>query len=72
MITIAIIFTIFYLKYLRRLIIAYRMKKKFGENIGNWLNYNATPIEMGTLVTSMILAIILVTFLIKLAITYLP
>ena len=72
MITITIIFTIFYLKYLRRLIITYRRKKAAEESIEDWLNHYVTPIEITTIVTSTILAVVLAIVLIILAIKYLP
>lgn len=72
MITLTIIFTIFYLKYLRRLIITYRRKKAKGESIDDWLNNDATYVEAGTVITSMIIAPILAITLIILAIKYLP
>ena len=72
MITLTIIFTIFYLKYLRRLIITYRLKKAKGERIDRWLNNYVTPIEVVTIIISVILAIVLLVGLIILAEKYLP
>lgn len=72
MITLTIIFTIFYLKYLRRLIITYRLKKAKGERIDRWLEHDVTPIEIATIFTSVILAVVLAIVLIILTIKYLP
>ena len=72
MITITIIFTIFYLKYLRRFIITYRRKKANGESIDDWFNKDATYVEAGTLVASAVLAVVLAITLIILVIKYLP
>jgi hypothetical protein len=72
MITISIIFTIFYLKYLRRFIITYRRKKDNDEDIDYWIECELAPIEKATLVVSVVLAVILAIILIILAITYLP
>ena len=72
MITIAIIFTFFYLKYLRRFIITYRRKKAKGEDISNWREYDATYVEVGILVISGVLAVILAIVLLISAIKYLP
>ena len=72
MITITIIFTYFYLKYLRRFIITYRTKKAKGDDIGQWLEYDATYVEVGTLAISGVLAIILAIVLIVSVIQYLP
>ena len=72
MITITIIFTYFYLKYLRRFIITYRRKKAKKDDIGYWLDKHATYVEVGTLVISGVLAIILAIVLIVSAIKYLP
>ena len=72
MITIAIIFTFFYLKYLRRFIIKYRRKKANGESIDKWREYDATYVEVGILVISGVLAVILAIVLLISAIKYLP
>ena len=63
---------IFYIKYLRRFIITYRIKKAKGDDIGYWLEYDAKIVEIATLVISGVLAIILAIVLIVSVIQYLP
>ena len=71
MITITIIFTYFYLKYLRRTILKYRLRDK-KRDIEHWLENKATHIDIATFVVTFLLAVILAIVLIVSAIKYLP
>jgi len=71
MITITIIFTFFYLKYLRRTILKYILRDK-KRSIEYWLEIEATYIDIATFVVTFVLGVILAIVLIILVIKYLP